>query len=151
MTATFKPFATAILCAALAVTSAPATADQRSYAHRHQEQPTGNGQAIGNILALLAFGAIVHQLTRDDDRDDRDDRRAADRGRNSAHVLPADCIRRFETNRGTRRLAIQRCLRRNDVRVNRLPDNCFRQLRTDRGQRRGFAVRCLRNEGYSFH
>ncbi|MEL7105817.1 MAG: hypothetical protein AAGM21_07850 [Pseudomonadota bacterium] len=65
-------------------------------------------------------------------------------------VLPANCVRRFNTDRGTRNLAIQRCLTRAGFNANRLPDRCEVRVRTDNGARNAFRQRCLENAGYRF-
>lgn len=65
-------------------------------------------------------------------------------------ILPENCVRRFETNRGIRNLAIDRCLERSGYNTNRLPDNCEVRVRTDRGIRDAFRQRCLENAGYRF-
>ena len=69
---------------------------------------------------------------------------------NHRRALPADCVRRFDTDRGFRNVAINRCLQRTGVNVNRLPDRCEVRIRTDRGLRQGFRQRCLENAGYRF-
>ena len=66
------------------------------------------------------------------------------------NVLPANCVRRFNTDRGVRNLAIQRCLQRAGFNVNRLPDRCEVRVRTDNGARNAFRQRCLENAGYRF-
>ncbi len=65
-------------------------------------------------------------------------------------ILPANCVRRFDTDRGVRNLAIQRCLQRNGYNAARLPDRCEVRVRTDRGPRNAFRKRCLENAGYRF-
>ena len=63
-------------------------------------------------------------------------------------VLPGYCMRRVETNNGSRRLLGKRCLRNNYDFVNRLPSSCKREVRTDRGLRRGYSPKCLKRNGY---
>ena len=70
--------------------------------------------------------------------------------RHNRRVLPAQCVRRFETNRGVRNLAIERCLDRNGVNVDRLPDRCEIRVRTNRGVRDAYRKVCLEREGYRF-
>lgn len=65
-------------------------------------------------------------------------------------VLPANCVRRFDTDRGIRNLAIRRCLERSGINTARLPDRCEVRVRTDRGVRNAFRQRCLENAGYRF-
>lgn len=65
-------------------------------------------------------------------------------------VLPANCVRRFNTDRGVRNLAIQRCLTRAGFNANRLPDRCEVRVRTNNGARNAFRQRCLENAGYRF-
>ncbi len=65
-------------------------------------------------------------------------------------ALPVNCVRRFDTDRGFRNIAINRCLQNSGVNVNRLPDRCEVRVRTDRGLRKGFRQRCLENAGYWF-
>ena len=62
--------------------------------------------------------------------------------RGQRDVLPAQCVRRFDTNRGVRNLAVERCLQRNGVRTARLPDRCEVRVRTDRGIRAAYRQRC---------
>lgn len=69
---------------------------------------------------------------------------------NRRNVLPARCVRRFETNRGVRNLAGERCLERNGVRTARLPDRCEVRVRTGRGLRDAYFRRCLEREGFRF-
>jgi len=71
----------------------------------------------------------------------RDQRRA---------LLPVDCLRRFETDRGVRRLVGERCLERNGVRTARLPDTCEVRVRTGRGIRDAYLAGCLERAGYRF-
>lgn len=72
------------------------------------------------------------------------------RNSNRRDVLPANCVRRFNTDRGVRNLAIQRCLTRAGFNANRLPDRCEVRVRTDRGVRTAFRQRCLENAGFRF-
>jgi hypothetical protein len=63
-------------------------------------------------------------------------------------ILPSHCLRRFETDRGPRRIYTQRCMSRNFDQVTSLPRACERVIRTDRGRRVGWGARCLRESGY---
>ncbi|MCR9127859.1 MAG: hypothetical protein NXH82_17315 [Rhodobacteraceae bacterium] len=64
------------------------------------------------------------------------------------YALPANCLRSFDTHRGTVRLFPQRCLWRNSVQVGALPQDCARSIQTRQGPRHGYAPRCLRQYGY---
>ncbi|MDJ1008501.1 MAG: hypothetical protein QNJ13_11815 [Paracoccaceae bacterium] len=110
---------------------------------------------------ILAGLAIVGVIASSSNNNSSNKARSSHRtplvdGRSSARdferrrILPAQCVRRFDTNRGVRNLAIERCLERNDVRVSRLPERCAVRVRTDRGVRDAFRQRCLENEGYRF-
>lgn len=65
-------------------------------------------------------------------------------------ILPAECVRDYNSRRGTVRMVGSRCLENNNRRVKRLPNDCYREVRTRRGVRGGYAVRCLRKSGYTF-
>ena len=65
-------------------------------------------------------------------------------------ILPAECVRDFNSRRGAVRMVGNRCLENNYRYVNRLPNDCYREVRTRRGVRSGYGVRCLRNSGYTF-
>lgn len=70
------------------------------------------------------------------------------RQRTRNKVLPGYCMRRVETQNGSRRLMGGRCLRNNYDFANRLPSSCKRDVRTDRGVRRGYSPKCLKRNGY---
>ncbi|MGB7242433.1 MAG: hypothetical protein WBC93_10145 [Sulfitobacter sp.] len=63
-------------------------------------------------------------------------------------LLPGQCLRTFNTRRGTLSVFGERCLQNNYRHVNRLPSNCYRTVRTRNGQRRGYEAQCLRSSGY---
>lgn len=64
-------------------------------------------------------------------------------------LLPAQCLRDFETRHGDVRMFGNRCLNNNFKYVDQLPQYCFREVRTPQGLRRGYGDYCLRNKGYS--
>lgn len=64
-------------------------------------------------------------------------------------ILPAGCIRYFETRRGMIRAFGERCLEANMRRADRLPSRCERTVRTRRGSRDIYLPRCLRREGWT--
>jgi len=66
----------------------------------------------------------------------------------SGKLLPQQCLRSFETNRGRARMFGQRCLERKFKHVRKLPDRCERRVRTDRGWREGYSAKCLSRHGY---
>lgn len=66
------------------------------------------------------------------------------------NVLPAQCLRRVETDRGVRSLAGERCLERNGARISRLPERCEVRVRTNRGLRDAYRQRCLEKAGFRF-
>ena len=110
--------------------------------------------AIGIILGLAALAAIANEI--DDNRASRHNRASRNsviiRNNNQRHrarVLPAQCLRTLETDRGLRNVLRARCLERNGVRTARLPDRCERTIQTRRGFGTGFAARCLQRQGFA--
>lgn len=113
--------------------------------------------------AILAGLAIVGVIASSNNNKNNNNNRSSASKRSAPHydrkdserrehrnVLPAQCVRRFDTDRGIRNLAIERCLQRNGVRTARLPDRCEVRVRTDRGTRDAYRQRCLEREGYRF-
>lgn len=157
-----KSFFHTLTALGLSVTLATgAIADQRSYAHTHGGQQHGNitgEQVAGGLLALLLLGIAIDQLD-DGDRDrnarvriETPDRRDRDHdARPGRRVLPSQCLRRFNTNNGPRRVVMERCLERNYRFTHRLPRECEIRVRTDRGVRDAFGARCLRRNGFNFN
>jgi len=105
--------------------------------------------AIAGILALLLFGAAVHEL-RDNRRSTPDPAPTPAPAAANWRVLPVDCIRNVTRRNGNViRIFGQRCLNRNYEHPRRLPEACRVNVRTENGQRRqGYRVRCMRNEGF---
>lgn len=109
-----------------------------------------NGQVLGQVLfGALVLGLIAKNVERN--RNDNHETTAPVVQTPRHKILPAQCVRRHRTAEGRVRMAALRCLRRNDVRVNRLPDRCFARVETRAGDtRRGFLTRCLKRRGYQF-
>lgn len=63
-------------------------------------------------------------------------------------LLPKQCFRTYDTNRGRVAMFANRCLKRNFEFAHRLPRNCMYIFDTPQGDRRGFDARCLRDRGY---
>lgn len=141
-----KSFIAAVLAASLTITgfsAAPARADAEDVAKV--------------LLGLAIIGGIAHAIDNDNDapdvsrRDTRprrfDDRRRIHR--DTRRVLPSNCLRSFETRRGTRWGFGARCLNRSDTHVGNLPQRCERRGETRRGRDRTFyGERCLANHGF---
>lgn len=110
------------------------------------------GQVLFGAIALGILGAAIN------DKNQKRNQATVQTHQNPTHtshnnrkVLPAQCVRRHRTDQGRVRLANQRCLKRNDVRVNRLPDRCHMRIETRRNEiRRGFHVGCLKRRGFTF-
>lgn len=66
----------------------------------------------------------------------------------SRKLLPQQCLRSFETDRGRARLFSKPCLKRNYKHVRKLPESCERRVWTERGWRTGYGARCLSRQGY---
>lgn len=142
----------ATACLALAVALSPISAAPAKALDRDE--------TIGLIVGLAALAAIAKEI---DDRNDRKKKRKEqqrvtrhapiepryDRYRHQRSlVLPGNCVRTFDTVRGTRTVLGNRCLQRSGVNVARLPDRCERTVQTRNGPRAAFGARCLRREGY---
>tara|TARA_R110002033_G_scaffold49904_1_gene96788 strand:- start:1897 stop:2400 length:504 start_codon:yes stop_codon:yes gene_type:complete len=157
----------------------PAAADQRSYAHNHDNQNRNVAiGVVGGLAALLLLkraadrreekeaarrAATVRRdnrnerndrvlLGRDHDRDrDRDHHDDNDRGRNqrNAKILPESCYRTFRTDRGTVSGYGARCMQNAVARPAILPPQCIRQVRTDRGARNLYTARCMSRDGWT--
>ncbi|SDY37575.1 hypothetical protein SAMN05444004_101282 [Jannaschia faecimaris] len=152
----FRTILAATLSAAIALplTTAPATAHDIGYAHRHDR-----GSNAGPAIAILGGLAALYLLKRQSDRRD-DKRRAAPAPvrrddiyrpprRDSRRVLPDNCFRRLETRRGEVRGYGARCMQRSVARPGSLPPECIRQVRTDRGTRNLYTARCMRRAGWT--
>ncbi len=63
-------------------------------------------------------------------------------------LLPGNCLRSFETRRGTVRMFGRKCLNNSYRHVNSLPQHCAVRVRTNQGPRAGYEARCLRHQGY---
>lgn len=131
-----------------------------------QQRNNGTEQAIAAVVGIAIIGALVAK-SRKDKRKSHAAAAApkvhtAPKAHNQPHVihgkprhkhanrrlLPAQCLRSFQTNRGTARLFTNRCMHQTYRGVARLPQQCHRQIWTHRGQRSGWSARCLRNSGY---
>lgn len=106
-------------------------------------------EEVAGIVALLLFGAVVHN-SRNRDVTPAPAPHPQPTAARGWRVLPADCIRNVTRRNGnTIRMFGQRCLNNNYAHVNRLPQACHVSVRNENGQRRqGYRVRCLRNEGF---
>lgn len=123
------------------------------------------GRALAALLGVAIVGAVIHE----NKKNKKDKARAYVEPQHkihkpiqkkrhvkprplprrvSEHLLPGQCLRSFETRRGTARIFGERCLERNYGFTHRLPQHCERRVRTDRGFRVGFGARCLRRQGY---
>jgi len=72
-------------------------------------------------------------------RDQRPHRRAG---------LPAACLTRVDTRRGTLRVFGKRCLDRNYQSARPLPQQCLRRFETRHAPRLAYTAGCLRDNGY---
>lgn len=155
MNAKFIGLITAASIAITAIGAAPARADEDDVA-----------RALAVILGLAVIGSALN------DNDDRVvtrthrhrphvqpnrrhveprplPRRIKRDGRPQNRLLPGQCLRTFETRRGTYRGFGQRCLRNNYAHAHRLPNRCLVSLKTRGGNHRNvYEARCLRNTGY---
>ncbi|MEM9343339.1 MAG: hypothetical protein AAGA87_09850 [Pseudomonadota bacterium] len=106
---------------------------------------------LGVIVGLAALAAIANEI--DNNRDNRARSRVVIRNNNHtrhrSRVLPSQCLRTLETDRGFRNVLRARCLERNGVRTARLPDRCERTVQTRRGFGTAFAARCLQRQGFA--
>lgn len=66
----------------------------------------------------------------------------------SRNLLPAQCLRSFDTRGGKVHMFGRRCLERNYRAVHRLPGHCAINIRTHKGDHSGFQARCLRQNGF---
>lgn len=150
----------ATLSAALAlpVLTAPASAHETGYGHRH-DRGSNAAPAIAVIGGLTALYLLKRHSDRRDDRRAAPVRRAAPLHRNdtfraprhqqNARVLPDRCYRAFNTRRGQIGGYGARCLQRTVARPGSLPPQCITQVRTDRGLRNLYTARCLRRAGWT--
>ncbi|MBS9718040.1 hypothetical protein ACFFUT_07525 [Pseudohalocynthiibacter aestuariivivens] len=150
-----KSFIAAILAVSLAITGVTAT------------QAKADGSDIAKVLLGLAIvGGIAAAVDNNNDRraaqhapatrDRYGDRYYNDGGIHQRNyrpqnrrraVLPAQCLRTFQTYNGPRDAFGARCLNRNAGNI-RLPNRCARQLNTPRGTRHVYSARCLDRQGY---
>lgn len=158
----YRKFIGTIAAAAIAITAlgtTPVRADEYD-----------RNRAIAALLGLAVVGAIIHKNKRDDraehDRvqphrrtvqpDARPHRRRVQPGVNprpiprrvNRRLLPGNCLRSYETRRGTYRGFGQRCMQNNYRFVHDLPNHCLIKLKTRDGRRNAYEARCLRNAGY---
>ena len=110
-----------------------------------------------NVIGILLGLGALYAIGRSIDRDDKERATAVRRSRQEPprfqspdrrRVLPAECLRTFETRNGPVRGFSRHCLKRTMHRVDRLPERCELQIRTDRGPRTIYAPRCLRRQGW---
>ena len=66
-------------------------------------------------------------------------------------VLPQECVRSFDLDRGVRRFLMRECLEDRGIRTSRLPDSCERVIDMPgrKPDRLGWSRRCLMREGYA--
>ena len=143
----FKSGFAFILSAVMVVTNlAPATAQAAGH--------KSNEDAIGALL----FGALAIYAISEISKKDKppvaaythkNAPKAKRKPRPNRYVIPARCLRRFETHNGIRRGVKARCVDRFAPRVS-LPDRCLRRLRTVNGKRMIYGKKCLRKNGYLF-
>ena len=121
---------------------------------------------VGKLLIGIAAIAALNVAIQSNNRDDSTPATQARNNRNNSWAdlnrprhrndtrnarnrdLPRTCLRGIETRFGTQRMFVQRCLERNDVRVNRLPNRCAVRVISTNGPRRGFDPLCLREAGF---
>lgn len=121
--------------------------DDRKVTRRHQPEPVYRPHK-------------QKQVTREEHRlQPRDLPRWVDRNHNrrkdhkqtrriDRKLLPGQCLRSFDTRRGSIVMFGRRCLENNYRFTNRLPQHCSQRVRTRNGKRSGYDARCLRNNGY---
>lgn len=63
-------------------------------------------------------------------------------------ILPAQCVRRINTEDGRRRFLAQRCLNRHAPQAARLPRACKTAFTNRNGRARGYYVGCLKRRGF---
>ena len=166
-----RKFISTLCAAAVAVTSLSA-------APAHAEDNNDLARALAAVLGVAIIGKIIHESNKDDDhrvtrrhdpqpqyrvppprkvdraphrvqprdlprRVKRDTHRRADR-----KLLPGQCLRSFDTRRGTVVMFGKRCLENNYRFASRLPQFCAQRVKTRNGKRRGYDARCLRQDGY---
>ncbi|TCP39823.1 hypothetical protein [Rhodovulum marinum] len=112
-------------------------------------------RADDDIAKALLGALVLYGIAESIDTDKRDNDRRADRGRDDrqgwqgaarSRAIPAQCVRTVETREGPRRVAVERCLRREGV--HRLPDRCEMPLRGRNGGRDAYSLRCLERAGF---
>lgn len=118
------------------------------------------GRALAAILGIAIIGAAI--ADRNDDDDD-DDRRVVRRQNvypqpyvhpkrrtdvSNRRILPQQCLRTFQVDRGRMPAFGRRCLQRNYSYASELPRRCYTEVWTDRGWRGAYRARCLRERGY---
>ncbi|MGC9419063.1 MAG: hypothetical protein ACP5EN_08810 [Rhodovulum sp.] len=108
-------------------------------------------RADDDVAKALLGALVLYGIAQGIDKNDRKDNRRAEQGRGwkgaARHrTIPAQCVRTVENRHGPRRVAIERCLRREGVR--RLPDRCETSLRGRYGSRDAYSLRCLERAGF---
>ena len=155
----YRKFITTIAAASVALTALGTTP---AFADRDDDL----GRALATILGVAVVGAIIHDKTKKKkahhvQRREYQPTHTPPRVRDRTYVdpkplprkvrrklLPQNCLRSFDTRRGTVRMFPRRCLERSYSFINRLPEHCATRVRTDRGRLGGWDARCLRQSGY---
>lgn len=160
----YRKFIATVSAAAIALTAlgaVPAAAGDRD-----------NARALAAILGIAAVGAIIHQKNKKDKKQTYSHRPAPVYQPPQRHapsyapprhhqpkprpmpqrvdrkLLPQQCFRTYDTNRGRVAMFANRCLQKNYQFSNRLPQQCNYVFRTPQGEQRGYDARCLRDQGY---
>lgn len=116
-----------------------------------------DGDALAGLIALLIFGAAIHELSDNGGSTTRNNTsihnppRGVDNWPGVHHArydLPTRCLREFDTRNGERQIFLRRCMQNHYDFVSSLPDRCERRVHTDRGMRFGWSARCLDRAGY---
>lgn len=121
--------------------------DDRKVTRRHQPEPvyrTHKKKQVTRQEHRLQPRDLPRRVERDRKRrKDHQQTRRVDR-----KLLPGQCLRSFDTRRGSVVMFGRRCLENNYRFTNRLPQQCAQRIRTRNGKRTGYDARCLRNSGY---
>lgn len=155
----YRKFISTIIAASVALTAfgaAPAFADRDDDLAR----------ALAAILGVAVIGSVIndhkkkkkaHRVQRREYQPAHNPPRVRDRGyvdpkplprKVRRKLLPPNCLRSFDTRRGTVRMFPRRCLERSYSFINRLPEHCATRIKTHRGKRMGWEAHCLRQSGY---
>ncbi|MGB0959797.1 MAG: hypothetical protein ACPGVK_06045 [Halocynthiibacter sp.] len=142
----FKSGLRTLMAAVIAVTSLSPTFAQAGGRKSNQD-------AIGALIfGALAIYAISEIAKKDDPpvvAKPRPKPKAKRKPRRNRFVIPARCLRRFETPNGIRRGVRTPCMERRAPWVE-LPKKCRFRIWTDKGRRVMYGKRCLRRNGYRF-